>query len=178
MTYANRVGGRVEIGPSDCGRDDDYGFWTFAAVEERLIEAMRLWWRSPGEGKWPFAADAPWQWMTRRTRLAEGMVKGMDITRLLQDDDAEETRRWQGRERPGPLTRDEIARRDEASEWLTWAPARDRRLVILALVMLAAGKPRVEWMRLKPLLGVEFGADGLRMRYSRAVTGIARRLNG
>src|SRR4051812_16360430 len=106
---------------------DEY-FWTFDAVQERLVEGMRLWWRSPGEGKWPFASDAPWHLMTRRTRLSAGMVKGMEMTRLLQEDDAEETRRWQGREKPGPLSREDVAMRDEASEWLTWVDERDRRL--------------------------------------------------
>jgi hypothetical protein len=62
MTYEHRIGGRVANGASDCGKD---GFWTFDAVEERLIEAMRLWWRSPGGGRWPFASDAPWHLMTR-----------------------------------------------------------------------------------------------------------------
>jgi hypothetical protein len=81
---------------SQTGKD---GFWTFDAVQERLIEAMRLWWRSPGRRRWPFAGDAPWHLMTRKTRISAGMVKGMEMTRLLQEDDAEETRRWQGRER-------------------------------------------------------------------------------
>jgi hypothetical protein len=116
--------------------------------------------------------------MSRRTRMAEGMVKGMDLARLLQADDAEETRRWQGRERPGPLSRDEVALRDETTEWLVaYVPERDRRLVILVLSHRASGR-EVSWMKLKPLLGVQFGADGLRKRYSRAISGIAAKLNG
>jgi hypothetical protein len=151
-------------------------FWTFDAVEERLIEAMRLWWRSPGGGTWPFAADAPWHLMTRRTRVEAGGLKGRELQLHMQAEDADETRRWQGRERPGPLTRDEVGMRDEATEWLGFVPARDRKLVILVLVQKAAGRT-VSWLKLKPLMGVEFGADGLRKRYSRAVSGVTQRLN-
>jgi hypothetical protein len=178
MTYEHRIGGRVANGASDCGKD---GFWTFDAIEERLIEAMRLWWRSPGGGRWPFASDAPWHLMTRRTRVGigvEGGLKGRELQLHMQAEDAEETKRREGSDNAGPLTREDVARRDETTEWLAWVPSRDRRLVILALTQLAAGKPKVEWMRMKRLLGVEFGADGLRKRYSRAVNAIAQRLNG
>jgi hypothetical protein len=155
-------------------------FWTFQLVEERLIEALRLWRRSPGEGRWPFASDAPWHLMTRRTRVAigiEGGLKGRELQLHMQAEDAEEAKRMEGREHSGPLNRDDIARRDEASEWLGWVGERDRRLVILALAQLAGGQRQVAWTRLKPLLGIQFGADGLRKRYSRAITGIAARLN-
>lgn len=157
-------------------------FWTFEAVQERLVEAMRLWWRSPGGGKWPFAADAPWHLMTRKTRVAigiDGGLKGRELQLHMQAEDAEETKRREGRDDlASPLTRADVARRDETSEWLSWVADRDRRLVILALVRLAAGDRQVAWSRLKPLLGVKHGADGLRMRYSRAISGIAKRLNG
>jgi hypothetical protein len=174
MAYDNGFAGRVANEPSEFGRDD---FWTFAAVEERLLEAMRLWWRSPGGGKWPFAADAPWHLMTRATRIATGGLKGREFQLHMQAEDAEETRQWQGRERPVPLTREDVGRRDAASAWIVSVPERDRKLVLLALTQLAAGKAQVSWMRLKPLLGVEFGADGLRKRYWRAVTGIVEALN-
>jgi hypothetical protein len=109
--------------------------------------------------------------------MAEGMVKGMDITRLLQEDDDAETSQWLGRERRGALTRDEVARRDEASEWLRFVPDADRELVVLALGCLANGQKHVPWMRLRRPLGVQYGADGLRKRYCRALAGIAERLN-
>src|SRR4051794_25298419 len=79
--------------------DGRIAFWTFEAVQERLVEAMRLWWRSPGGGRWPFAGDAPWQLMTRRTRIESGGLKGRELQLHMQAEDAEETRRWQGRER-------------------------------------------------------------------------------
>jgi len=154
------------------------GFWTHEAVVERLTDALRLWWRSPGEGKWPFASDAPWHLMTRRTRLTEaGYKQGRELQLHLQSEDADEVRRREGRDDWGPLSRDDVSRRDEATEWLTWVRDEDRRLVILALTMLAAGRARVDWMGLKGRLGVKFGADGLRKRFSRAIQGVAERLN-
>jgi hypothetical protein len=139
---------------------------------------MRLWWRSPGEGRWPFAGDAPWHLMTRRTRLGEGLIKGMDITRLLQEDDAEETRRWQGRERRGPLSREEIARRDEATEWLTWIEADSRKVVVSACAQIAAGRTNIDWRRVRRSLGREMSRQGLYKRHAVAIHAIAKRLNG
>jgi hypothetical protein len=91
----------------ELGKDED--FWTFDAVKERLVEAMRLWWRSPGEGRWPFASDAPWHLMTRRTRIEAGEFKGREYQLRLQAEDAEEAKRWEGRDRSGPLTRETSA---------------------------------------------------------------------
>ena len=48
MTYRRASSGRVGDHPSGAGRVElGDGFWTFEAVEERMVEAMRLWWRSP-----------------------------------------------------------------------------------------------------------------------------------
>lgn len=153
-------------------------WWTFDLVEERLVEAMQLWARSPGGGTNPFATDAPWQLLTRKVRLEAGNVKGMDITRQLQEDDDNETRFWQGRERRGPLTRDEVARRDEASEWLAIVPDRDRQLMIVALASKARGDGRVKWDAIWRANGKgRPGPEGLQMRYRRAVSTICRHLN-
>lgn len=186
MTYEAGEAGRVKLDASDFGTD---GFWTFAAVEERLIEAMRLWWRSPGGGRWPFAADAPWHLMTRKTRIAEGGFKGRDLQLRMQAEDAEEAKRMEGRGRRGALSREEVAERDQAGEWLAWVPARDRRLVVAVLGRRAAGVKRIEWARIRAELGASgaVGADGpdgvpehkgLYRRYTRAIAGIAARLNG
>lgn len=150
-------------------------FWTFEAVEERLIEAIELWKRSPGGGLGPstgngYATDAPWQLLTRATRASAGDMAAMDLWRIEQEEAAKhggQARRIMG------LNAEEVARRDEASEWLRFVPLQDRTLVVLALHHLAAGASRVPWMRLKHALGIKFGADGLRKRYSRAITGIA-----
>lgn len=152
------------------------GFWTFEEVQARLVEAVHLWRRSPGEARWPFATDAPWHLMTRATRADAGRVKGMDLQRVLNEDDEQETKQWQGRERPRALTREEIARRDQASEWLALVEEADRRILVLALYDLAAGR-RVSWMAMRGQVGVTLGAGGLARRYSQAITRITTRLN-
>jgi hypothetical protein len=158
------------------------GFWTFASVEERLIDAMRLWWRTPGGGRWPFASDAPWELMTRKTRIEEGGFKGREHQLRMQAEDAEEAKRWEGVERKGPLTRDEVALRDETTEWLRWCSPQDRKVVVLVLKQRAAGMKRIDWPRVKREIGSAavdgIGNKGVYRRYSRSVSGIARRLNG
>jgi hypothetical protein len=150
--------------------------WSAEEVEQRLVDALNLWRRSPGEGRWPFASDAPWHLMTRAVRAEAGTVKGMELWRVMQEDDDSETRQWQGRDRPQPLTRDEVALRDQASEWLAIVPAADRRIVVLALSDLVRGR-RVSWLAMRAEVGVKLGADGLRRRYTRALAAIAAHLN-
>jgi hypothetical protein len=150
--------------------------WSVEEVERRLVEALHLWSRSPGEGRWPFASDAPWHLMTRKVRADAGRVKGMDLARVLQDDDEHETRQWQGRDRPVPLSRSEVALRDQASAWLALVPEADRRLVVLALFDLARGR-RVSWLRLKHSLEVTLTGEALSWRYRKALKAIADHLN-
>jgi hypothetical protein len=165
-TYTDREAGTVDIDPSDDGRigcdprvEAAAGtFWTFDMVEERLVETVHLWWRSPGGGRSPYATDGPWE-------LVKRDLWGPDV-----DKDAPL--------RPLPLRRREVAARDEVSAWLLLVPERDRKLVVLAVTMLAKGHSQVQWMELRKPLGVSFGADGLRMRYSRALQTICKRLNG
>lgn len=153
-------------------------WWTFDQVEERLVEAMQLWHRSPGEGSWPFASDAPWHLLTRAVRMTAGDVRGMEVLRMLQADDEEETRHWQGRERSQPLTRDDVARRDEASEWLGFVADRDRQLLIVVLSAKACGSGRVSWEAIWKANGRgKPGPEGLQMRYRRSVSTICQQLN-
>lgn len=152
MSYDEDQGGRIGGLPSGFG-----SMWTYDLVQERLVDAMRLWWRSPGGGRWPFAGDAPW-WMIR--------AEWADYP----DPDAPP--------RPLPLSRAQIAERDEASEWLRMVPDRDRKLVVLALVQLASGHKRVRWSRVREQISVDISRRGLGQRYSRALAGIARALNG
>jgi pantothenate kinase type III len=53
-----------------------------------------------------------------------------------------------------------------------------RRIVVLALIERAAGRQRTDWARIKRAVGVEVGNKGVYRRYTRAITGIAKRLNG
>ena len=128
-------------------------YWTFDLVQERLVEAMELWRRSPGGGKWPFASDGPWHL----------------IRKEWSDWDARDPKPL----RSLPLTRDEVRRRDEASGWFAIINERDRPLVVLAITYLARGYGQVPWKRMLAPLGLKFGSDGLRMRYGRAIRALA-----
>lgn len=150
---------------------------TFKEVEQALVEAARLWWRTPdkigpsgrnilisGSGGtgiqigMGFGKDGPWE-------LADRDLYGPDV-----DKDAPI--------RMAPLSRAEVAVREAISAWLLWAPERDRRLVAVAVRQMAArGYKSPKFMELRRAMGIALGADGLRMRYNRAVTGIARELN-
>lgn len=128
-------------------------FWTFELVQERLIEAMLLWRRSPGGGAWPFASDGPWHL----------------IRKEWSDWDARDPKPL----RSLPLTRDEVRQRDETSQWMALVGERDRPLVVLAITWKARGYSQIPWKRMLRPLGLKFGADGLRMRYGRAIRAIA-----
>lgn len=150
---------------------------TFKEVELALVEAARLWWRTPGtlgpsgRGGMPasgtgdgiqtgigFGKDGPWE-------LADRDLYGPDV-----DKDAPI--------RAAPLSRAEVAVREAISAWLLWAPERDRRLVAVAVRQMAArGYKSPKFMELRKAMGIDLGADGLRMRYNRAVHGIAQKLN-
>lgn len=152
--YPPNVGSGATNGP----------FWTFEAVQERLVEAMTLWWRMPDRERGWMTIRAFWPEIMRHGHFGDGdgMVNHAD---------------HDARPRPLPLTRDQVAEMEEASEWLRFIPDRDRKLVALALLHLARGEKRVPWMELRAPLGVQFGADGLRKRYSRAISSIAQALN-
>lgn len=135
-------------------------FWSFADVEGRLVEAMRMWWHVEGAG-WSFASDGPWH--------------------LIRDDRTWDwdNDKWADAPMPKlPLSHEQVRRRDEATAWLRHAPERDRRLVVLGVRALAAGRKRVPFRALLRPMGQRTGAEGLRKRYSRAVTCICNALNG
>ena len=140
--------------------EDQIQGWTFKGVEERLVEAIRYWWHVEGAG-WPFASDGPWH------------LIAADKT---WDWDAD---KWADAPIPKlPLSREQMKRRDEATAWLRHAPERDRKLVVLAVTALAAGRKVVPWRALLRPMAMTRGADGLRMRYGRAMTAICNALNG
>lgn len=130
--------------------------WSFAEVVEDLVEVMQMWRRAPGGGKWPFASDGPWH-----------------LIRKEWED-------WDARE-PAPLRRlplsiADVKRMDRVSEWLLLAPEADRQLIVIVIGQLAQGVARVSWKKVRTLLDAENSPRGLGMRYSRAVTRIARAL--
>jgi pantothenate kinase type III len=52
-----------------------------------------------------------------------------------------------------------------------------RRIVVLALTERAAGRRRTDWARIKRIVGLDAGNKGVYRRYTRAIAGIAKRLN-
>jgi hypothetical protein len=144
------LGGRVE--------------WTWEEIEDRLVDALDLWRRSHDRDArfslggrissvWRQCVDDPLALIERHVVAPEAP-------------------------RPLPLSRGDMARMTEASEWMRFVPERDRRLVVLALTYLLKGHSRVPWLKLKHRLGIKFGAEGVRKRYSRALEAIAKALNG
>jgi hypothetical protein len=141
--------------------------WTWQAVQDRMAEAMRHWWRShDSEARFNLGGRISSVWQSYFPDRADLTSWGS----LVDLETAEP--------RPLPLSRADMARMVEASEWLAHVREGDRRLVVLALVYLAKGHKRVPWLKIKRRLGVDYGADGLRMRFSRAITDVAVVLNG
>lgn len=161
-------------------------FWSFADVEEALVDAAELWLRSPGSGIGPrgrseaftsgspFAADAPWQLLTREVRAdinAEGL-KRAEVDQLL-------ARAAEGTPPPrsSGLDRAEVARRDQVSAWLLLVEDEDdRRLVAMGAMAQARTARRIDWRWVQRQMGGVRGREGLRKRYNRAITAIAQAL--
>lgn len=160
-------------------------FWTFEAVEDRMVEAMRFAWRDE-PGNWPFAGDGPWHLIQREVRLGDYDARGGDM-------EAPPLPRI-------PLTREERARMMEATGWLSLLsdarvhPVRvreaggacDARLIILATRKLAAKrgaaaegaqKRSIRWSQLLRPMGIARGAGMLSKRYGRALGAIVRELD-
>lgn len=163
MTYQGEPAGKVAGRPFQIRKGGDLeGFWTFRAVEERLVDALRCWRRaSDPEARFGLGGKISSLW---------GQV--IDDTALV------DRAGWETEApRPLPLSRADMARMTEASDWLAHVPEGDRRLVVNALAKLANGHAQVPWLKLKHQLGIKFGAEGLRKRYSRSLTLIANALN-
>lgn len=132
-------------------------FWSFVDVEARLVEAMQFQWRTES-GTWGFASDGPWHLIVRDW-WDWAVHEDRPVPRI-------------------PLSREQLARMEEASSWLAHAPERDRKLVVLAVTALAAGRKVVPFRALRRLLRVKPGEDALRKRYAVAINAICKRLNG
>lgn len=133
-------------------------FWTFDGVQARLVEAMEFQQRLPRGGGWPFASDGPWHLI----------VKDWWDWSAHEDKPVPRV----------PLSREQLARMEEALAWVLFVPSDDdRRLIAMAVRNLAAGRKTVPWTKLLKPMGVRHGAHGLRKRYSRAITCICNALN-
>lgn len=140
--------------------------WTFEMVEDRLVEAMITCWRgSDRETGW-LRVKSNWSDALREVALGDYDARGGDASSsdvVL---------------RPASQTRVEVAEMEEAFGWLAVVPEGDRRIVALAIGQLARGKRAVSWSAMKRKLRLTRGADGLRMRYGRAIAAIAGMKNG
>lgn len=139
--------------------------WTYELAEERLVEAMACWRRAPDRERGWLHVEAIWPEITRE--WAAGDYDGRGYLGTSSDVPL----------RPLPLARAEVARMEEASEWIGRYVERDedRTLVALALGYKASGR-RPPWRKIKHRLGIPFGEDGLRRRYERAIGAIAKGL--
>lgn len=141
-------------------------WWTFAAVEERLIEAIGFLDRLPERSlRRSVAGDGPWGQIVR--------------DRLVDWVDMEELAEARGRDRSA-LTTVEVDRMNETLEWVTrHVPARGelRRLVGMVTTIAAREGGRTDWLEVRRRGSFKQSKDALRMLYSRSVGRIAERLN-
>ncbi|SCW77497.1 hypothetical protein SAMN02927924_02803 [Sphingobium faniae] len=139
--------------------------YSFADVEERLVEAMLVMRRlSDREAGW-LRVKASWPDIVGEPEPGDYDARGY----LGNSSDIPL--------RPLPATRNDIAMMEEAFAWVMAAKAEDRRLIALAIGALARGEKRVPWMRLRKPMGIKLGAHGLRKRYDRAMHQVVKAAN-
>jgi hypothetical protein len=148
------IAGRVRSEASTSG-----SFLTYDDVQDRLIEAVQLHWRTE-RGSWPFAGDGPWH--------------------LIAKEDLNE---FTGGRSPAampriPLGKAEVATMREAFGWLLLvSDDLDRRVIVLAVTERAKGAKRVPWKVVARAAGGRHEPDALRMRYIRALGALTQRVN-
>lgn len=138
-------------------------FWTFALVEEKMIEAWGFLMRLP---------DRERGWMASSARSSMPAV-----VRSNRDGDYFETQQGRPGLRSHEVTLVERALIGEGA-WIEWVPTRDRELVATVLTVkgwhVSGG---FAWSDVAEEMAWVAGPDALRMRYNRAVSRIAARLD-
>lgn len=150
-------------------------------LEERLIACHELWWRTPGEGRWPFAGDGPWHLIQGEAGDYAG----------VGSDGAEEYETRSGRRielklrvvdsaAPRvPLSRAEVSARDRVTAWLELLPDPfDRALVWRASMRPGRAQVRPSWKRIGGELGWRGSENGLKWRWRKAMAALVCALNG
>ena len=140
--------------------------WTFEAVEDRLVEALMTCWRHPDRERGWQRLRSAWPDVLREVSAGDYDARGGDHS----SSDVVI--------RPAAMTRRDTAEMEEAFGWVDRLDAGDRKLVGIVIAQLARGQREVRWRHLLRPMGLKRGADGLRMRYSRAIASIAEALNG
>lgn len=139
--------------------------YSFADVEERLVEAMLVMRRlSDREAGW-LRVKASWPDIVREHEAGDYDARGY----LGNSSDIPL--------KPLPATRRDIAEMEEAFAWVLAAKERDRRLIALAIGALARGEKRVPWGKLLRPMGLKLGQHGLRKRYDRAMHLVVKAAN-
>lgn len=136
---------------------------SFDDVQKRLIEAVQCTWRMPDRERGWQHIKASWPDYQHHTGFGDLDAFGPPNQAAMPVTE-------------GP-TRREMEAMEEAFAWLGVVTDEDRRLIGLAVRALAKGAERVPWMKLRKAMGVKRGADGLRMRYSRAMLKVCERAN-
>lgn len=139
--------------------------YSFADVEQRLIEALLVMWRlSDREAGW-LRVKARWPDIVREHEAGDYDGRGY----LGNSSDIPL--------KPLPATRRDIALMEEALSWVLAAKPDDRKLIALAIGALAKGEKRVPWMKLLRPMGLKLGAHGLRKRYERSMRAVVKAAN-
>lgn len=132
-------------------------FWSFALVEERLIEAWRFLQRLPDR-------EAGWL----RTHVMS-LWREVVPDRLERFEEAAPVRLG--------LRSREVDRMEETLAWLDHTRPVDRRLIGFVLRYLAMDQAHPEWLTIRTQMGWDGTPDALRKRYNRSITRIAHALN-
>ncbi|UAK24197.1 hypothetical protein [Sphingomonas nostoxanthinifaciens] len=147
--------------------------WSFAMVEERMIEAVGFLDRCTRGGGSPFAGDGPWSQIIR-DRNAAAQVGGEVADWIESDMDGAAKAR-------GGLRAAEVDRMEQALEWIRYVKDRARLRPLVGIVLqqkLHYGRDaRVDWAEVKRRLRSGDTHDVLRMGYSRSIATICMQLN-
>lgn len=138
----------------------------FEDVEDRLVEAVRTCQRYPDRERGWQRIRSAWPEISRDVLVGDYDARGGDGS------SSDVTLR------SAAMTRQDVAEMEEAFAWLDRMDPVDRKLIGLAIAQLAHGRREVPWGKLLPAMGLTKGADGLRMRYGRAITAICNAING
>lgn len=149
------------------------------ALQEAFVQAHELERRMPGEGRWPFAGDGPWNLI--QAEVGDVASDADYSETLIRNASGKElqVRKLDSRAPRPPLDAGEVAEYQRVVGWLQLIedPA-DRRVVWLATARLAAGEGRVPWTAVKRWIGSERSPDALVLRYRKAMALVVCRLNG
>lgn len=149
------------------------------ALQEAFIRCHELERRMPGEGRWPFAGDGPWNLIQPEVGDVAGDADYSET--LIRNASGKElqVRKLDSRAPRTPLDAGEVGEYRRIVGWLQMIedPA-DRRMVWLATARLAAGEGRVPWTAVKRWIGSDRSPDALVLRYRRALALVVCRLNG